>query len=87
MEVVYKDCPGLVSFTHEGFHTPHLNTSTLSNCKNLHKFPNFIASLTSLLTLFVLRCPHIECFPHGGLPSSLIPLFIAYYDKLTSQKE
>ena len=49
--------------------------------------PNFIASLTSLLTLFVLRCPHIECFPHGGLPSSLILLSIAYCDKLTSQKE
>ncbi|RHN68428.1 putative leucine-rich repeat domain, L domain-containing protein [Medicago truncatula] len=82
-----RDCPGLTSFPDEGFHTPNLRAFTLSNCKNLKKFPNFIASLTSLLTLFVLRCPHIECFPHGGLPSSLILISIAYCDKLTSQKE
>jgi hypothetical protein len=81
------DCVGFNSFPDEGFHTPNLNFITLSNCQNLYKFPNFIKSATSCVSLYVARCPHIKSFSNGGLPSNLTFLSIGYCDKLTSQKD
>ncbi|CAJ2655120.1 unnamed protein product [Trifolium pratense] len=81
------DCLGFNSFPDEEFHTPNLNSIILYECQNLYKFPDFVKSLASLLTLYVVRCPHIESFSNGGLPSSLTFLSIDNCDKLTSQKD
>ncbi|XP_045786426.1 putative disease resistance protein At3g14460 [Trifolium pratense] len=78
------DCLGFNSFPDEEFHTPNLNSIILYDCQNLYKFPDFVKSLASLLTLYVVRCPHIS---NAGLPSSLTFLSIDNCDKLTSQKD
>jgi len=81
-----RDCTGLRSFPDEGLHTPNLVSMFLSNSKNLTKLPNFMNSLTSLKSLYLHRCPLIESFPFGGLPSSLTLLSISYCDILTPQR-
>lgn len=79
-----RDCPELRFFPDEELHTPNLASMFISNCKNLNRLPN---SMNSVKSLFLNRCPHIESFPFGGLPSSLTLLSIAYCDKLTPQKD
>ncbi|XP_058733049.1 putative disease resistance protein At3g14460 [Vicia villosa] len=81
------DCPGLKSFPDERFHTPKLHTMSLSSYKSLCELPKFMNSPASLRTLSLARCPNIEIFPDGGLPSSLFALSITDCDKLTPQQD
>ncbi|CDP20174.1 unnamed protein product [Coffea canephora] len=67
---------------------PNLRQIEIINCEKLKFLPARMESLLpSLRKLDLCNCPEIECFPKGGLPTSLQSLYILNCKKLlTSPK-
>ncbi|XP_027114009.2 putative disease resistance protein At3g14460 [Coffea arabica] len=82
------DCDNLISFPEEGLPAPNLRQIEIVNCEKLKFLPARMESLLpSLRKLDLCNCPEIECFPKGGLPTSLQSLYILNCKKLlTSPK-
>ncbi|KAL3509366.1 hypothetical protein ACH5RR_028767 [Cinchona calisaya] len=68
-----------------GLPAPNLTHLYLYKCEKLKSLPERMQSLLpSLRSLVIHNCPEIECFPEGGLPSSLEYLRIYNCKKLMS---
>ncbi|CDP13839.1 unnamed protein product [Coffea canephora] len=66
------------------FPAPRLTWLQIWDCKKLTSLPQWMESiLPSLRSLLLSNCPEIECFPEGGLPSTLQYLTIYNCKKLT----
>ncbi|CDP13835.1 unnamed protein product [Coffea canephora] len=69
------------------FPLPNLTWLQIWDCEKLTSLPQRMESLLpSLRSLVLVRCPKIECFPDGGLPSSLQLLGIYNCKKLMSRR-
>ncbi|CDP13841.1 unnamed protein product [Coffea canephora] len=69
------------------FPTPGLTWLLIECCKKLTLLPQRMESvLPSLQSLLLFNCPEIECFPEGGLPSTLQSLTISDCKKLMSRR-
>ncbi|XP_027159207.1 putative disease resistance protein At3g14460 isoform X1 [Coffea eugenioides] len=69
------------------FPAPNLTRLEIWYCEKLTSLPQRMESLLpSLRSLLLLNCPEIECFPEGGLPSTLQSLAIFDCKKLTSRR-
>ncbi|CDP14376.1 unnamed protein product [Coffea canephora] len=68
-----------------GLPAPNVTEISLSFCEKLKALPERMESLLpSLLHLNLFSCPELECFPKGGLPSSLQSLDISNCKKVMS---
>ncbi|KAM3754847.1 hypothetical protein ACB098_03G195800 [Castanea mollissima] len=74
----------LISFP-GGLCSPNLSEIVIQDCKNLKSLPEGMNTrLPSLERLDLRRCPELESFPKGDLPSSLKNLAITGCEKLIS---
>ncbi|CDP16446.1 unnamed protein product [Coffea canephora] len=75
-------CDDLMSFR-----APSLMRLDIRDCEKLTSLPQWMESLfPSLRVLYLSNCPEIECFPEGGLPSTLQALKIFGCKKLVSRR-
>ncbi|XP_027113926.1 putative disease resistance RPP13-like protein 1 [Coffea arabica] len=75
-------CDDLMSFR-----APSLTELYILDCEKLTSLPQRMESLLpSLRYLYLGNCPEIECFPEGGLPSTLQALKIFGCKKLVSRR-
>ncbi|KAL3537623.1 hypothetical protein ACH5RR_000989 [Cinchona calisaya] len=81
------DCDNLMSCLQGGLAAPYLSDLSLQYCKKLKYLPERMQSLLpSLRYLEINNCPEIECFPEGGLPSTLETLYICDCEKLVTSR-
>ncbi|KAL4394404.1 putative disease resistance RPP13-like protein 1 [Arachis hypogaea] len=79
------NCPAFVCCGN--FSAPNLTHLLISGCKSLISLPeNMDFLMPSLQTLIIYKCPKIEYFPGGSLPSGLAELQIGYCDKLVANR-
>ncbi|KAH7863534.1 hypothetical protein Vadar_018744 [Vaccinium darrowii] len=76
-------CNKMVYFPCEGFPAPKLSYLWIGDCEKVKGLPEQMHTLLpSLRFLTLCRCPEIESFPEGGLPSKLSYLSIWNCKKL-----
>lgn len=81
------NCSAFVSFPRGGIFALNLTHLSVSGCENLISLPdNMDSLLPSLQTLIVYKCPKLESFFGGNLPSSLKTLHIGNCDKLIANR-
>lgn len=81
------NCSAFVSFPRGGISAPNLTHLSVSECESLISLPdNMDILLPSLQTLIVYKCPKLESFSGGSLPSGLMTLHIGNCDRLVANR-
>ncbi|PRQ45549.1 putative TIR domain, P-loop containing nucleoside triphosphate hydrolase [Rosa chinensis] len=79
-------CPNIVTFPVGGLHAPNLTILEIEECENFGSWTEPMKTLLpSLLSLSMMFCPELECFPEGGFPSKLVSLSIMDCKKLNAK--
>ncbi|XP_035545991.1 putative disease resistance protein At3g14460 [Juglans regia] len=82
-----KNCPNFLSFPDGGLRAQKLKTFEIHDCGSLRSLPDKMhLLLPSLESLSISKCPMLQSFSEGGLPTNLKSISIKDCDKLVASR-